>query len=78
MAHREQFFVVRHDDKWKIKHNGIHDGPFDTQTAAVDAAVARAKETWAAGTPAQVLVQGENMQFRTEWSYGLDPNPPAG
>jgi hypothetical protein len=25
-----------------------------------------------------VLVQGQNNQFRTEWTYGHDPYPPRG
>lgn len=31
-----------------------------------------------AGTLAQILVQRDNGQWRTEWTYGQDPFPPRG
>ena len=75
---RAQYFVVLHNDEWKIKHLGKHYGHFPSQTAAVKAAVERANKSGLSGEEAQVLVQGENHQFRTEWTYGHDPYPPRG
>lgn len=73
-----QYFVVLHDDEWKIKHLGKHFGPYISQSEAVKAAVKRANKSGLAGEDAQVLVQGENHQFRAEWTYGNDPYPPHG
>lgn len=72
---RNQYFVVSHQGEWKISHNQKHYGPYPTQKAAIRAAVDAAHESKG---DSQVLIQGENNQFRTEWTYGNDPYPPAG
>jgi hypothetical protein len=72
---RTQYFVVRHEGQWKISFNGKHYGPYDTQRAAIRAAVDAAHK--AAGD-SQVLVQGQDNKFRTECTYGNDPYPPPG
>jgi len=49
----------------------------DTQADAIRAA----KKHVAAlpiGTLSQIRVQGQHGQWRTEWTYGADPFPPAG
>jgi hypothetical protein len=71
---RDQFFVVLHNDEWKIKHGDEHSEPFATQAEAIETAVKQAK----ARENSQVLVQGEDLLFRTEWTYGDDPYPPEG
>ena len=73
---RAQYFVVLHNDGWKIKLSGQHYGPYATQAAAIRAAVDAANSTGKIGNDAQVLVQGANNQFSTEWTYGHDPYPP--
>lgn len=75
---RTQYFVVNHEGQWKISLNGKHHGPYATQRAAFRAAVDAAHETGQKGGDAQVLIQGANNQFRTEWTYGNDPYPPPG
>lgn len=75
---RLQFFVVRHDNEWKIKFNGDHYGPYGTQAIAIRKAVDWAHAEGTKGNDAQVLVQGLNNQFRAEWTYGNDPYPPPG
>ncbi|MFN3463348.1 MAG: DUF2188 domain-containing protein [Terricaulis sp.] len=75
---RTQYFVVNHEGQWKISLNGKHHGPYATQRVAIRAAVDAAHETGRKGGDAQVLVQGANNQFRTEWTYGNDPYPPPG
>jgi hypothetical protein len=55
---RDQYFVVLHDDKWKIKHNDQHSDPYPSQAAAVEDAIARAKRAHDQGELTQVLVQG--------------------
>ena len=72
---RAQYFVVLHNGQWKISYNQKHYGPYNTQKAAIRAAVDAAHK---AEGDAQVLVQGANNQFRTEWTYGHDPYPPPG
>lgn len=77
---RAHYYVVDHDNQWKISHEGKHYGPYPTQQAAIKAAVDAAHTAGKAGHDAQVLVQrgdGTN-QFRTEWTYGHDPYPPKG
>ncbi len=75
---RRRYFVVLHEDEWKINYNGQHYGPYSTQRAAISAAVDAAHKAGETGDDAQVLVQGVNNQFRTEWTYGDDPYPPPG
>jgi hypothetical protein len=75
---RQQYFVVNHENQWKIKHNGKHTAVYATQTAAIKEAVDKAHRDGKAGHDAQVLVQDEHHTFRTEWTYGHDPYPPKG
>jgi hypothetical protein len=75
---RAQYFVVLHHGEWKISFEGKHYGPYRTQADAVRAAVDTAHKAGNDGHDAQVLVQGQNNQFRTEWTYGHDPYPPRG
>ena len=75
---RAQYFVVLHNDEWKIKHGEKHYGPYPSQTAAIKAAVDTANKAGLDGQDSQVLVQDLNHQFRTEWTYGHDPYPPKG
>lgn len=72
---RVQYFVVLHEGQWKIKFQGKHYGPYTTQKEAIRGAVDAAHK---AKGDAQVLVQGQDNQFRTEWTYGNDPYPPRG
>ncbi len=72
-----QYFVVVHEDEWKIKYEGQHYGPFATRQAAIWEAVEAAHTRGQKGQEAQVLVQGVNNQFRVEWTYGHDPYPPS-
>ena len=75
---RAQYVVVYTGGQWKISHNQKHYGPYDTQRAATKAAVEAAHKAGQQGHDAQVLIQGQNNQFRTEWTYGHDPYPPPG
>ncbi|WP_363349416.1 DUF2188 domain-containing protein [Methylocystis echinoides] len=75
---RAQYFVVHHDGQWKIRYDGTHYGPYASQALAIQQAINSAHEAGRLGHDAQVLVQGQNNQFRTEWTYGHDPYPPKG
>ena len=72
---RTQYVVVNQGGQWKISLNGQHHGPYGTQAEAIRVAVDAAHKN---GADSQVLVQGANSQFRTEWTYGHDPYPPPG
>ena len=75
---RAKYYVVLHQGEWKIKHGDKHYGPYATQKAANKIAVETANKAGRTGHDAQVLVQGQNNQWRTEWTYGHDPYPPPG
>lgn len=76
---RDVYYVVLHDGEWKISYSGKHYGPYSTQRDAIKAAVDTAQKAGQRNLDgAQVLVQGTNNQFRTEWTYGNDPYPPKG
>jgi hypothetical protein len=75
---RDRYFVVLHDGQWKIKHGDRHSHPYPTQREAIESAIEAAQHDKDEGRLSQVLVQGEDMAFRTEWTYGEDPYPPQG
>jgi hypothetical protein len=75
---RLQHFVVLHQGESKVKFDGKHYGPYRTQADAIRDAVDAAHKAGKQGHDSQVLAQGMNHQFRTEWAYGHDPYPPAG
>ena len=75
---RAQYFVTLHEGEWKISFNGEHYGPYRTQQDAIEAARNAAKSTYDKGGTSQVLIQGKDNKFRTEWTYGDDPSPPSG
>ncbi len=75
---RAQYFVVLHEGQWKIKFNGKHYGPYNSQKSAIRASVDAAHKAGQLGDDTQVLIQGTNALFRAEWTYGHDPYPPRG
>jgi len=74
---RAVYYVVLHQGEWKVKVGDKHFG-YRTQADAIRAAVGLAHDAGREGHEAQVLVQGRDNQFRTEWTYGRDPYPPPG
>jgi hypothetical protein len=75
---RQLYYVVLHRKEWRIKYNDELYGPYETQKKALNAAIEAANRAGGSGAEAQVIVQGENNYFRTEWTYGEDPYPPPG
>jgi hypothetical protein len=77
---RAQYVVVKHEGQWKISYECQHYGPYGkgTQAEAIKMAVESAQKAGLNGHDAQVLIQGEDNKFRTEWTYGHDPYPPKG
>lgn len=74
---RAIYYVLRAGDQWKIRHNE-KDYFYPTQAAAMQSAVYTANECGKKGIDAQVLVQGRDGKWQTEWTYGHDPYPPRG
>jgi hypothetical protein len=66
----EQYFIVLHNNEWKISFKDKHYGPYDTQNEAIEAAIDAAHAMGEIGIDAQVLVEGTDHKLRTEWSYG--------
>jgi hypothetical protein len=75
---RAQYVVVIKNGEWMIAFEDKHYGPYGTQRDAIRVAVDAAHKSGANGHDAQVLVQGTDNKFRTEWTYGHDPYPPKG
>lgn len=75
---RVRYFVMLHKGEWKVALNGEQFGPYATQEEAMRTAVDAAHKMGKAGHDAHVLVQGRDQKFRTEWTSGHDPYPPAG
>lgn len=75
---RIQYFVVLHQNQWKVTANGLDRVSYRTQADAIRAAIDAAHADGRKGINAQVLVQGRDNQFRTEWTYGHNPYPPKG
>lgn len=74
---RAEYYVLSNGGRWKVRHNN-KDYDYATQAAAIRAAVDAAHSSGAKGYDAQVLIQGQGGQWRTEWTYGHDPYPPKG
>jgi hypothetical protein len=72
----KQYFVVLHEDQWKVRFEDEHQGPYPSLSKAIRAAIDAAHLIGSKGEDAQVLVQDDAMRFRTEWTYGQDPYPP--
>lgn len=72
---RKKFYVLSSPGGWLVqKPDSGRVGPFPTQQDAIDWARTAAKLS----APSQVLIQGRDGRFRTEWTYGNDPYPPLG
>lgn len=75
MATRNTYYVSPEGDDWKVtKEGGTVISRHDTKKPAIRAAIDEAH----ANPPSQVLVQGQDGQYQTEWTYGQDPYPPPG
>lgn len=67
-------YVTRKDSAWHVLIGSHRYGPYGTQAAATKAARSWVPEI----SPHQILVQGRDSNWITEWTYGKDPYPPAG
>ena len=74
---RNIYYVLSNGGRWKVRHDE-KDYHFDTQADAIRASVDAAHSSGKKGIDSQVLIQGQDGQWRTEWTYGNDPYPPKG
>lgn len=74
---RAHYYVLRRPSGWKVQLNGV-DYSYTTKGEAVRAAVDAAHSSGRNGHDAQVLIQGSDGKWQTEWTYGNDPYPPPG
>ena len=72
-----RYAVIREGAKWRVNLQGVNYGYYDDAGAATRVAIATAQRAGEAGHDAQVLVETLPMQFRTAWTYGVDPAPDA-
>jgi hypothetical protein len=70
---RALYYVVKHNEEWKISYEGKHYGPYANRPQAMQEAVNAAHRSGSHGYAAEVLSLGQNYTFRTEWTYGRDP-----
>jgi hypothetical protein len=68
---RDQYFVVLHKGEWKIKHNGRHPHPYETQADAIKSAI---DATHCAPRRRSVSRSSSSpgSSVSTEWTYGKD------
>ncbi|TPN09925.1 DUF2188 domain-containing protein [Mesorhizobium sp. B2-3-3] len=64
-----RYYVSKVADRWKVRYDD-KDYPFETHSEAVLAATKAASSAASLGHGAEVLVQGLDGKWRTEWPYG--------
>lgn len=74
---RKVIYVLSHGNQWKVQCDHCKSQITSTQAEAIQIAKKHVASL-TAGTLSQILVQGQNGQWRTEWTYGQDPFPPRG
>lgn len=74
---RKTIYVVTFGSKWKVKCDHCKEEVKDTQAEAIKVAREHVGSL-PAGTLSQIIVQGRDSKFITEWTYGRDPFPPRG
>ncbi len=74
---RKSIYVVTAGSAWKVRCEHCNSGLHTTQAGAI-AAARKHVGLLPRGTLSQIIVQGRDSQFRTEWTYGKDPFPPRG
>jgi hypothetical protein len=62
-----KYYVFKEVDHWKVRYDG-KDYPYGSNTDAVLAAVKAANSAASQGHAAEVLVQGLDGKWRTEWA----------
>ena len=63
-----QYYVLPNGTEWKIRHKE-KEYEYQTRSEAIQAAIDAAHESGALGYDSQVLVQGSDGNWKTEWTY---------
>ena len=71
MAHLT-YKIVRHDEGWAYKVNGVFSEPFPTQAAALAAARRAAQEQRSPGRTEAIEYEDEQGRWHTETAPGSD------
>jgi hypothetical protein len=64
--------IVRHDDGWAYKVNGVFSEPFPTHEAALEGAPAGATEKRGSGNHGVIEYEDEKGRWHTETAAGSD------
>jgi len=72
------YYVFRQNGKWAVRHGDKVCCAFPSQAEAIHAAIETAEDFGDDFHGAAVLVEGEDGQFRTFWTYGEEPTRQAG
>ena len=59
-----EFDIVRHRGHWRVLHIGKHSAPYESQDAAIAAAVTQAKQSVADGRQARVRLKRTDGEER--------------
>lgn len=62
-----KYYVFKEIDRWKVRYDG-KEYPYESNVDAVTAAVRAASGAASNGFDAEVLVQGVDLKWRTEWA----------
>jgi hypothetical protein len=71
---RADYYVLKNGNYWNVQF-GDKVFACNKQTVAFKAAVNAAQVAGARGYPSQVLVEGPDGQWQTQWVYGIDRYP---
>jgi len=74
---RRIIYVLSAGTLWKVKCDHCKEETKNTQLEAIKYAKVHVAGL-PAGTLSQILIQGDEGKWRTEWTYGQDPFPPRG
>lgn len=64
---RAKYYVFKEDEGWKVRYDG-KDYPYDSNGDALLAAIKAPSGAASHGYEAEVLVQGIDGKWRTEWA----------
>lgn len=76
MSELARIIVVKRRGKWWLQSPDLCD-VFPDQLAAMKVGIILAHEAGKHGNPSAVLFQLKKNDFKTVWTYGVDPYPPT-
>jgi hypothetical protein len=67
-----EYVVMPHEKAWTVRRDEKFYGPYSSRDAALASALDAAHTSGRNDRAAQVLIQEENGERHTQWTYGLD------